>query len=115
MINRIIAIVFLLIGFGISMVCFGAKNETPAVSTQGIEDLDQNVTTSKSTAKYKQTLRAKVKATKKYFKNKKSIKKQQKLQTKKINEIKYLEKRLEEKKIKQESFNPPEVKGENEE
>ena len=92
-----------------------AKDKEPAVSTSGVENLDQSVATSKPDAEETYDLKAKLKATKKYFKNKKAIKKQDRLRTKTVNEIEYLNKRLEQKKQQLESFNPADEKGENEE
>ena len=96
--------------------CYAAaKDKEPAVSTSGVENLDQSISKSKPNAEETYDLKAKLKATKKYFKNKRAIKKQDELRTKKINEIEYLNKRLEQKKKQLESFNPTDEKGENEE
>ena len=100
---------------GLAGLYAAAKDKEPAVSTSGVENLDQNITKSKPNAEETYDLKAKLKATKKYFKNKKAIKKQDELRTKKINEIEYLNKRLEQKKKQLESFNPTDEKGENEE
>ena len=114
MIKRVLGIAILLgfIGFTLQT---SAKEEEPAVSTEGVEDLDQSIAKSKPDPEEVYDLKAKLKATKLYFKNKKAIKKQDKLRTKSINEIEYLNKRLEEKKRQLETLNPTEEKGENEE
>ena len=114
--KSVLGIVILIMGFLIvTGVHTAAKDNTPAVSTQGVENLDQTVVDSKPAPEEKYDLKAKIKATKKYFKDKKAINKQDKLRTNKIKEIEYLNKRLEEKKKQLESLNPTEEKGENEE
>lgn len=101
--------------FFISLLCVGslagmlvfAKDKEPAVSTQGVEELDQSVVDSKPAPEEVYNLKAKLKANKQYFKYKKQIKKQEKIRTKRVNEIEYLNKRVEMKKKQLESFNPP--------
>lgn len=111
--KKILLIIFLFIG--VSGVLVFAQEKHNVVSTQGIENLDENVAKSKPSIEDKYDLKAKIKERKHYFKIKRAITKQDKLRTKQLNEIEYLEKRLEEKKQRLEVFNSTDKKGENEE
>ena len=107
MIKKVLCIALVLGLTGVAFNSASAKKQEPAVSTQGVEDLDQDVINSKPAPEENYDLKAKIKARKQYFKYKKKIKKQDKLRTKTINEIEYLNKRMEVKKKQLESFNPP--------
>ena len=113
--KKCLGIVLLMGVLFVGSLCVYAKDNTPAVSTQGVENIDQSVKKSKPSISEKFDLKAKIKATKKYFKGKKAIQKHDKQRIECINEIEYLNKRLEQKKNQLEYFNPTEVKGEIEE
>lgn len=92
-----------------------AKKVEPVQSTEGFT-IEQSVEkTVKPTKEDKNSWKQKRKETRIYFKTKKTIKKQNYKRTKQINEIEYLEKRLELKKKQLETYNSNPEKGEKEE
>ena len=105
----VITIVGLIIG--VSTIVHAKKVE-PVSSTEDYQ-LEQSVTqTTKHSKEDKSSWKQKRKENKIYFKNKKAIKKQDNKRKKQINEIEYLEKRLELKKKQLEIYQPNQEKGE---
>ncbi len=89
--------------------------EEPVSSTEGFH-LEQTITkTTKASKEDKNNWKQKRKENRAYFKTKHLIKKNDKKRTKKIQEIEYLEKRIELKKQQLETYQPTSEKGEKEE
>ena len=88
-----------------------AKNEEPIQSTQGL-NIEQNLDKTNEPQDIKNEQKLKKKRSKVYLKKKKQIKKQEYKKRIKQQELEYLEKRLENKKLKLESLTSDQVKGE---
>ena len=112
-------VIGLLITIGLCTIMINAvqakEQEDPAASTEGFQ-LEQTITkTTKASKEDKSGWKQKRKENKIYFKTKRLIKKNDKKRTKKIQEIEYLEKRIELKKKQLETYQPTSEKGEKEE
>lgn len=105
MLKFILSITIFVIFFGISTTFSFAKKEEPVVSTQGIENIEQNLDKTISDKEQKKDWKEKNKEKIKYFKTKKHIEILDSRRSKKQLEIEYLEKRLEAKKTQLDSFN----------
>lgn len=109
MFKKFLCLLFLL-GISYFTPVYSAKNE-PVLSTQGT-DIDNSVEKSKPTSEQKNEQKQIRNRSKKYIKNKKTLKKQEFKRAKKQQELEYLEKRLEVKKNKLRILTSDQVKGE---
>jgi uncharacterized membrane protein YgaE (UPF0421/DUF939 family) len=88
-----------------------SADKEPAVSTEGIENLDEGIANSKPDTEYKNEQKQQRNRSKKYMKYKNEIKKQNIKRDKAQKELEYLEKRLENKQQRVDSLSDEE-KGE---
>ncbi len=87
----------------------------PIQSTQGVEDIEfSNIDKSKPTSEQINEQKQLQNRSKRYIKNNKEIRKQDKIRARKQIELEYIQKRLDAKKSKLESLKPDQVKGEKE-
>ena len=107
--NSFLCLLVLLI-FCVGTVSYAKKEET-VQSTQGIE-INQNIEKAIESKDIKKERKEKKKRSKLYIKKKKQLTKQNHKKRIKQQELKYLEKRLENKKIKLESLTSDQAKGE---
>lgn len=87
-------------------------SQEPVQSTQGVEDIENNLDKMKVNSEQINEQKLLKNRSKKYIKNNKEIKKQDKIRAKKQRELDYIQKRLDAKKVKLESLSPDQVKGE---
>ncbi len=111
MLKKILCLLFLL-GISYFSQVYAIKEE-PILSTQGIE-IDNSIEKSKPSTEQKNEQKQNKNRSNKYIKHKKALKKQEFKRVKKLQELEYLEKRLEVKKSKLQTLAPNPKKGEEE-
>ncbi len=108
-------LVSLFISFGLlfcSCLSFARSSVEPVQSTQGVENIEQNLDKSKPPAEQKNEQKNSKNRLNKYLKTKKKIKKQDFKRSVKQKELEFLEKRLDQKKKKLETLTSEVEKGE---
>ncbi len=107
-------IVFIVLVQSLYCAVLAKTQEEPAVSTQGVENLEQTIDKSKPSVEQKNEQKAKKNRLNKYIKAKKQIRRQNLKKSKKQKELEFLEHRLEVKQKKLESMDSSVEKGVNE-
>lgn len=96
-----VLVYFLICGMFLSGLCVDSKTVEPVVSTQGLNEMPQEVAKSaKTTFKENQKYNKKRKTSKDYIKAKKQIRKMDELKTKKQRELEFLQNKMDKKKEK---------------